>query len=230
MLSFFVTLCHEIFHAKSYTAVGFSSEDKTLIIKQIGVQFETHNEQYFLGMNEAITEKLTEMAMDYLYEHSDDAEIANLFGSLIQESKNKREDDEFLNKKTPFLFKSNALVFDKDHRNDPVSQELRRPHYVLPGPEHAGSIRYVGYTFERFIMEKLIEKICDKTGKEKGEVNKIFVSVYFDGKIGKLKKIIDESFGTGTFKEIGLAYSGLRSDEGNFFIKTKRLENIVSNL
>jgi len=229
-LCFFVTLCHEIFHAKSYATVGVIPGSGSLILRQIGVFFENHDERYFESMNEALTEKLTELAMDYLYEHSGDEEIANLFGNLIQESKSKREDGNFLSGRIPFVFKNDAIVFDKDHKNDPVSQRLRRPHYVLPGPEHAGSIKYTAYIFERFILDKLIEKICGKTGKDEIEVNKIFLGAYFDGKIGRLKKIIDESFGVGTFEKIGPAYSDLRSNDDIFSIKAKRIESVISKL
>ena len=179
-------LIHEIIHFKSYQAAQITTEN-SLTDYRVGLTVATRDGKtdQFRNLNEAITEDLTYEAMQ-----------TQEFRELAQDKIKEKE--------------SLIQAFDRQHNLDMNKESDPSVFYVevLEGEAHA-PIRLDQYEFTykkereglRILIDKLLEKNKDLfTAPE--DVRMLFVKSAFSGDLLEIGRLIEKTFGKGTFRKI----------------------------
>jgi len=175
-------------HFKAYNAVRVNEEEGKILQYRTGFTIDSPKKRYFFGLiNEAVTEELSRQFilrnLDHpLIKSEYDWMVDDLSSQQIQKNGSVPED----------LFDGEGIYIPKTFRFKD-QQEL------------------VGYeTFSnvtgRKALTSLINTIDSKnTGAfgDPSEVFDLFVNAIFTGHMYELGKLIDRSFGRGTFRKIG---------------------------
>ncbi|MCK5080970.1 MAG: hypothetical protein KAQ63_02300 [Candidatus Moranbacteria bacterium] len=213
---FMHTSFHEMLHFKSYTSLQVMEDDKNnleLTNYRVGLTTTTRDGErlLFSNLNEAVTEKITkrflkaqeknpliekeaEATKEALKEHVKSYD--NLTGAAISDEVyyGKLEDCKFnkVNKKK------------KEEMAKAVGLDEAEEYFPDFGKEFKGE--FFSYKKERQMLDKLIEKILEKNlnkFKDSEEVFEIFAKGMMTGNILPIGKLIERSFGSGTFRKIG---------------------------
>lgn len=198
-LSFAHYLSHELIHFKSYGAiqVPFKNEEKLDYEYRSGFKFKNResNKQFFGGIDEAITEELSKKIIESIKMGNnklfiDEIDITN---NLSQKYYSKDDLGDLVY----------VVLLEKD---DP-----RRDKFNVYGEEYA-------YQEERKNLASLITKITEKNKYLSYEdVFNLFVAGKLQGNILPVSKLIENTFGIGTFRKIGeLSSVGNNKDFKNF--------------
>lgn len=211
-------LFHEELHIKSHQAAQYVEEDgkKKLEEYRSGLTLTSAKRENFAAqfrkLNEAIIETLAiqfwegKIAKDERY-RAEMERVARLQAVLREESAalktaNKLSDEEF----------------------EAAAGEICA---ALPGDGTPELVRFA-YSAERAALSMLISNLAERTGGDAGEIFGLFVKSALSGHMVELGRLIDRTFGAGTFKRLGaissqkhtkeelLAFvSDLRSEEKN---------------
>lgn len=192
------SVIHEMIHFKSYNSLQLlikknmkGNISRTNDVKVNRVGFSVHSRsgesKYFSVINEAITEELSKKLIKSgkLANHPVFAEEINttkeIMGRYPVGNIATNIDDIYLAK---VFNSSNELVSNK----------------VTVGRKE------FSYEDERKFLNTLIEEIFDgnrEKFKDKQEIFDIFVKTVFGGRLTQIGKLIDETFGRGSFRKIG---------------------------
>lgn len=180
---------HELVHFKSYGALHIREEDRVLDEYRSGlvVRRRSDGKHYFDSLNEAVTEELTKR---FIESHSDNP----LFKEEIEATAEikKQNPDAVDSEGNPFFREDTFYVS--------VTGE-KEGEKLLEGAEFT-------YREEREVLHVLIDKLYQKKTEEfrdREEVFDLFARSMFTGNILPLGRLIDRTFGKGTFRKIGEA-------------------------
>ena len=175
---------HEMVHFKFYNALKRSERYDALGVYREGLKTlkKTDNQEpYFGNINEAIVEELTIRFVKELRENP-------LFKDEFDQTEKYK--NEFADKKT--------------ESGEPL---LNGEEYYINYSEEDSTLWTVCFTKiqERRILSKLVDKIYQKNTNDfnrKDEVFDVFVKAALTGKTIRLWRLIDGTFGKGTFRKI----------------------------
>lgn len=175
-------LFHEMIHLRGHTAFvnigGYLSDYRS------GLEVVKNNFSRFHCLNEAVTEELTREFILRYHDHP-------LFRNDIEEVKT-----------------ISAASAEKFNPYNTFTQDLEKDGLLLPQEQSDGSNTLVGFAYpiERNALNELIDRLHyfnpDRFKTRKQIFNK-FVNGLFTGHIYELGKLIDGTFGKGTFRKIG---------------------------
>lgn len=177
------TLFHEMIHLQGYFS-DHAKGDQLVGHRRGLIAFKGDNEHFRL-LDEAVTEELTR---EFLLRYQDNP----LFRSDVHDIKSlisqvSQKFDPFDDTKE--MFEKNGLLFPQ--------LEPSRPGFTLVG---------FAYPVERSALNSLIDKVYESNRdvlKSRKQVFNKFVNALFSGHIYELGKLIDSTFGSGTFRSIG---------------------------
>jgi hypothetical protein len=188
----FAKLLHEIMHYKSYSAyqVIKKEDEKFLAVYRNGLIVRARNgeERYFCYLEEGITQDLTKNALDEaLLNNEILKEEYQKFQNDIESRKNKARDNYIASMDafgSPMPLNDNTFFINEDGR-------------FWETFSYGESMRLLDV-----LSNKLFEKNQDKFQSE-SEVKEIFRKSRFTGDLLELGRLIDKTFGKGTFRKIG---------------------------
>lgn len=178
---------HEMLHFKLYNSLKKLENYPMYKPYRVGLEIyerDDSSRSYFGNLDEAITEELTIRLLSKVVKHP-------LFKKDLEQTKKAKE--LFVNKKTEngeSLVRGSEFYIYFDEENS----MLQAAHYTKER--------------ERKSLNKLIEKIYQKNidkFKSKDEVFYLFVQAVVTGRIIGLGRVIDNTFGKGTFRKIAEA-------------------------
>lgn len=197
-LAFVRMIVHEMLHFKSYNALQVTTEGKVGHYRSgLKVHSRDGKKLYFESLDEAVIEELTKRLVAELKQES-----------IFQEDVKKTR--ETIKRYSEARSASGTPLFDEDTFNAEVEEKkswgasLGRL-FGLSGTQKINTNRFV-YPQEREMLSILMDKIRERnTGKFKDteEVFEMFVKGVMTGNILEIGKIIDSTFGVGTFRSIG---------------------------
>jgi len=181
---------HEMIHFKSYAALqvqegqNCKKEDEEVSLYRLGLEaYKRRGEEvYFNNLNEGLTEELTRKFISSLKEHP-------LFRKDFEET---AETEKQYKKRYPHFFNSDT--------------------YCAKVVEFSNSEKVVrvgefSQDNQRKVLNILIDKICQKNKdnelKNREKVFDMFARAMFTGNLLPLGRLIDKTFGKGTFRRIG---------------------------
>ena len=188
MLSHFAhSIVHEFTHFKSHNAVRVSNYDGVLEYR-VGLSVANEGRLRLGLLNEAVTE---EVAIEFFMRYQnhplfkDEINRARQFINGVQEEMHNQDPNSSENFDDDLIF-----VSGNKNENGEVVETLNSFSYVTEREALDELIVRLGY----FHPEKF---------KTKKQVLNKFVEALFTGHIYELGKLIDTTFGTGTFRQIG---------------------------
>jgi len=194
-LVFIKKVLYEMIHFKSYNALKKLENSSSFDAYQIGLHTykrSDNDESYFGNLNEAVIEELVIIFLNSLIEHP-------LFKNEFKETAKMKK--HFSDQKTstgkPLINGDEYYInFDQDNSKLWSANITRRQ--------------------ERRILNKLIERVFQKNMdkfKSKEEVFDLFVEAIMTGKIIRLGRLIDKTFGKKTFRKIAELESDVDQQE-----------------
>jgi|SRR3989344_1348847 len=174
-------LVHEILHFVSFQSIEITEKGKRKInIRRLGIEIgsKRKREIYFEDINEAITEELVKRFDEKYFEGL----------SILHEELKHREG-----------FRKNKTENTDDISNLEIVKEIG------PGNFEAIGYRYA-YEKERQYLNEIIENIYKNNPEEfntKEEVFKIFGEAAMSGKLLKIARLIEKTYGKGSFRILG---------------------------
>ncbi|MDO8515655.1 MAG: hypothetical protein Q7S28_00195 [bacterium] len=195
---------HELVHFKSYNAmqVTLTQDPKLRELRPYRGGLEIHKRDsdsvYFNNLNEAITEDITkELAINILQEHplfkeelEQTKELAARYSDISDENGNEFFTDD--------LYR--ATLLDKTTWKDAIARVFNK--------ERSRKVEGKEFTYQkqREILSTLALKIFEHNKEQfndTDEVMRMFAKSMLTGNILSLGKLIDTTFGKGTFRKIG---------------------------
>lgn len=201
-------LIHESLHFKSYNALQILSAEKTEADKKpelssYRVGFATYSRngkiEYFSELNEAMTEELSKRI------------LSDLLGSLRHNpifSEEIQKTEEIANKYSGAKVKSGKLLFTGDtlHARTEIPNDLGEIIRYMIG-KRSPTIKTESHTYrkQRRMLNSLMDKIWNKHHdkfKDQEEVFDVFARSYMTGNLLPIGRLIEDTFGKGTFRNI----------------------------
>jgi hypothetical protein len=189
-LSFAAIVVHELMHFNSYQSVEYTGE-KSLHLRRVGLgtAVKSEDEEYFIQYNEAVTEELKIRFMK------------QYFSEIPELQKEIEERDNITEKLKPEnKYLADDLLWIKKEEGGPIF--------------HWNVYKKYRESFNntiRMIMEKNPEKFSNTE-----EVFNIFARAYFTGHILEIARLIESTFGKGSFRIMGEKTKGnpvIKNDE-----------------
>lgn len=197
-LSFMRMVVHEMLHFKSYNALQITTEEKVGHYRTgLKVHSRDGKELYFKSLDEAVIEELTKRLVTELAQKT-----------LFEEDVKRTEEIIKRYPKTKSI--AGTPLFDED-TFDAEGEEKKSwgasigRLFGLSGIQKIYTHSFV-YPQERKMLSILIDKIMERNiGKftNTEEVFEMFAKGVMTGNILEIGKLIDTSFGAGTFRNIG---------------------------
>ncbi len=213
LIPFMNLVLHEILHFKSYAAFSVDQELKPWSYRR-GVRVfppatSPKIEAYFLGLDEAIT-----------------AEIGKrLFNQLIENKIFTEEIRWLRSEKAKLLIKDLSIIFNFPEDEIFWINENYEFNFDL---ENSNNIRI----FEFYHQRKVLNYLCEEIQKEfsdqypnKEAVFNEFFKAYFNGKLLTIARLVEKTFGEGSFRLLGQMKTVLISEVKNIFEKLQNLRN-----
>ncbi len=200
-IMFMDKVLHEMIHFKSYNAMQLTTaESPTLREHRMGLVVYTRDGEnmYFTNLNEAVTEELTRRFAGKLFkdplfarENSRTKEIARRYPNAVASS--------------------GEPLFDRDTFYAEVASERTWSEAIgrlFGGQEGVKEIRTGNFSYieERSMLDNLLTKVLEGNSgqfNDKEEVFEVFARGMITGNIVPVGKLIDKTFGRGTFRRIG---------------------------
>lgn len=203
-------VCHELIHFKSHGAIQVPTEGDELDFGYRG-GFTTNSRDgkstYYSMLDEGLTEELSKRTVEELKRNrhslvADEAEET----SKVQAEYGKK------NGEVGEFFSKDLLWAKYLDENDP-----RRAEYRVTGFEYA-------YTEQRDVLYMLVDKLYAKNAGQFTDKEQVF-DLFFKGKMQgnflSIAKLIDKTFGKGTFRKIGeLSGSAKTMEEYKEFVES----------
>lgn len=196
-LAFAERVFHEMVHFKSYNALQITKSEKSEVDEyRVGLTVSTRDgkKMFFSNLNEAVTE---EMVKRYVLKNVQALSENPLFSREIKQS--REIISEYSNAKTS----SGESLFNLDTYYAEI-KGIRK----LSGGGEVTNISTKGFTYreERRVLSMLINKLFEHNRerfKNTDEVFEMFAKGMMTGNILPIGKLIDGTFGAGTFRKIG---------------------------
>lgn len=197
---FLKKLFHEMLHFKSYNALQVTTGDDSKIDQyRVGLTVVTRDgeRQYFKFLNEAVTEELTKRFSTQLFDEEIFSEEQERTYEIMERYPDcKRNNGERLFDGEVFY----AETMDSDTWKDAVGR--------IFGKERNREIMTEGFTYreEREFLSLLVYRLYDANTdyfKDREEVFDLFAKAALTGNLLTIGKLIDKTFGQGTFRKIG---------------------------
>lgn len=187
-LSLMQYLCHELIHFKSYGAMQVPVGKEGIVDYHyragLGLRSRDAERVYFGAIDEALTEELAKRLVEDLKKTDNP-----LFIEEINETKR-------------FLRYTASGVGNEEVDS---TEDVISAYRVSDGADQTLVIRYV-YKEQRKVLSALIDKIYKKNKSSfnnKEEVFNVFAKSKFEGGMLRVGKLIDDTFGKGTFRRLG---------------------------
>ncbi len=190
----FAKLLHEIMHYKSYLAFqvikGEGDEDKFLAVYRGGliVRSRSGRERYFSYLEEGITQDLTKNALDEALANNE---------ILKKEYLEFQNDIESRTNKARGNYNASMDAFGSPTPLDENTFYINKDGSYWDTFSYGESMRLIDV-----LCNKLYAKNQDKFQSE-SEIKEIFRRSHFNGDLLELGRLIDKTFGKGTFRKIG---------------------------
>ncbi len=203
-MNFAKKIIHEMLHFKSYGALQITKSGKPeLEDYRLGLIINTRNgkNEYFSSLNEAVTEEITKK---YSIEHIKDLSRNPLFEQEIKQTR------EIISGHPNTKTESGRPLFN----NDIFYAEIKE----VSNDKKTTTIVTKGFTYkrERLVLNKLIDKLLGKNKeelKDREEIFNLFAKGMLNGNILPIGRLIDNTFGKGTFRKIGELDSDIKAQE-----------------
>ena len=201
-IAFMKTAFHEMLHFKSYGAAQITTgENPELDEYRLGLTVTTRDGKkiYFVNLNEAMTEEMTKLFAKKLLNNP-------LFIDEIRQTRDVME------KHAQAITASGEPLFDEDtfYAEIQGGKSWRESADRLFGKLFGSSVKISteGFTYkqERKILNTLIDKIFQRNPEmfqEREEVFEVFAKGMMSGNILPVGRLIEKTFGYGTFRKIG---------------------------
>lgn len=183
-IAFMKKVVHEMLHFKSYSALQITSNHMKLEEYRVGLVIHSRDgkELYLKNLNEAITEEMTKRIIKKVAEEP----------FFIQETNRTKE---ILNKYPNATTASNEPLFDEDT-------------FCVQMKDGTNIINAENFTKneERKILQTLLDKLFIQNKKyfeSPEDVFEMFSRAMMTGNIMPIGKLINHTFGNGTFIKIG---------------------------
>ena len=212
-LATFNRVLHEMIHFKSYNTLQIlelKENIKTKVQKyRVGLTMLSRKDDkksYFTNINEAVTEMLTMELMK-----------KNISNPLFEKDLNKTK--KISERYHDTLTENDEKFFNEDMYFADIVQEKSSENKGFP----SFSLRAYGFSYkkERVILEELVKKLYEKNREKFNnteEVLNLFKEGAMTGNMMKYGRLIDNTFGKGTLRKIGVLDSSADSQEE--FIKS----------
>lgn len=206
-------MLHEQLHFKSYNAMqGITADsqegDKTYLFiddYRIGLTINSRDgkNSYFLNLNEAITEELVKRSSEELFDDSVFADEKEQFKTMQRANEHMKESSEY-DAVMDIIDDPDTIYANLFSADSEIGRTL--------APEGEGdqvfhSVKFA-YPKQRAALNVLIQKIYTQNSDDfKGEdaVFDEFAKAALSGRLLPLARLIDNTFGSGTFRKIGEA-------------------------
>lgn len=199
------SIIHETLHFKSYNALQLSSVEKSdpnqepiLMSYRIGLEARSRDgkEKYFSELNEAMTEELSKRILVDIY---GELRSEPMFEEeILRSEKIIQKYPDAITKSGKRLFTSDTIYAEAETANDALvmigkrSVKLKTKSYV--------------YKKQRRMLNSLIDKVWNKHKdiyKDQEKVFDVFAKAYMTGNLLTIGRLIEDTFGEGTFRKIG---------------------------
>jgi hypothetical protein len=203
-LGFLNLVAHELFHADSFNALK-TDNDRSVQPYRTGFQFSKDAKPYFLAINEAITEiRARELMAKELKSNPFYADVLRETQAIKAEGLAK----------AVYLLKnsiSGQQVFGADGAL--AASFNRRGNILLAGD---------AYREERQTLVRLCDVLAKKNHSTREKVLAQFMSAAKDGNYLPVARVVENTFGRGSFRELGrVSQSGVGFEN---WVKVKELE------
>jgi hypothetical protein len=167
-------------HFKSYQSIQITDQ-KRIELYRLGFIVNSHNrrDRYFQNINEAITEKLSKQFYNY------ELKSTPLFQAEIEDAERLREH-------------SLAAAKNLAETEDAID--------IFQADFNNHTFECFSYLEQRRALDELIDKLFFKNREEfrsRKQISDMFVKAMLGGNILPIGKLIDRTFGKGTFRKIG---------------------------
>lgn len=193
-MAFMVKTFHEMIHFKSYNSMQVTKEDDpNLDWHRLGLIIITRDGKhlYFRNLNEAVTEEISKRF------------ASKLFNDPLFSEETRQTRDVMENNPQAVVSGTDDPLFDDDTYYAEIigrSSGFQNEERVSIGTSH------FSYKKERMVLENLIDKIFERNPEkfnDRNEVFEIFAKGMMTGNILPVGRLMDNSFGRGTFRKIG---------------------------
>ncbi len=197
----FEKMIHELIHLKSYNAIQVvQGTEKSIGDYRMGMEVTSRDARrwYFKLLNEAVTEKLT---MAIFSQSMNNLLFADDLAKTVLNKENyKKKIAEETGKE--FIFNDNVYYVGQERNTWP--QQVGRKIGLVKGKQEVIFDSH-GYSRERELLDILIDRIMQHHHEysDKSEVFDIFVKAVLQGDIRPLARVIESTFGKGTFRRFG---------------------------
>ena len=189
-LDFAQSVAHEIMHMNSFHSAVLDNKSNTISERRSGFSIETkdgeESELYFRGINEAITEELTKR-----FDEEHFRMIPTLADTIKERDKCRADwSSERISKglkDNPRVIRNLSVVEEKD------------------GTDRVMRVSWK-YIEERKRLREIVAELQRKNSEQfelKEDAFSIFAEAYFTGKMLKVSRLVEKTFGGGSFKRLG---------------------------
>jgi len=205
LLEFADYVCHELIHFKSHGALQVTTEGEIDFQYRSGFKSASRDgkKSYFRHIDEGLTEMISKQLIEKLK-----AENHTLFKRDIEETERVKQEYRDNKEVTEFFASGDILSAHFLPENDPNR---------LMG----FNIKYIPYAYkgQRDCIGELMDKIYKKNSDQftdTDEIYRLFVKGKLEGNYLSIGRIIDQTYGKGTFRKLGEVSSAELPDFENF--------------
>ena len=182
-------LIHELIHLKSYGALMISEPDRDVIPYRVGLHMAERHEKatYFKPLNEAITEELTK----HIFLNAEEPKLQH----ILQTTR------EFAAKNPDAINELGGPLFDEDTYDLEIVGKEERQTKV--------EVNKFSYAAERRYLWQLVDKLYSQNTEsfpDREAVFTLFARAAINGNILPLGRLIEKTFGKGTFRKLAECY------------------------
>ncbi len=191
---------HELLHFKSYNALQFTLGEKSkVMLYRLGffIKGRKNNEEFFDNINEAITEDLTKKFVLKIY-------LDPLFSKDLKKTKEViSKYPDMIDSQGEFLIKKEDMFYAAIKKR--TLGELIDDFFCKERMTRM-SVEEFTYARQRKNLNILIDKLFERNRdyfKNREEIFELFVKGMVTGNILPIGRLIEKTFGNGTFRKIG---------------------------
>lgn len=211
LVAFLRKIIHELLHFKSYNALQTTvGKNSQLIDYRVGLSVNTRDGKfrYFTNLNEAITEELTKRLFAKTSQNK-------IFARELHQTK------KIIATYPRAIADSGGDLFDSDtfyanvEGKKSFKESIGRFFGIAEKSKRINTEKFT-YSEERKIINTLIDKLFEKNKahfKNREDVFNIFAKGMMTGNILPVGKLIDKTFGSGTFRKIGELDKDIKAQE-----------------
>lgn len=205
------SLLHELIHFKSHIAmqdgeVSDPKKDQVYVFDsdyRVGLTIKAANmkDAYFLNLNEAITEELVKRFSKKLFDDPLFAQEKEDFHTMKQANQGMKEEGE-TDQGIPVMDDPDLVYVNLYEPEDPEAKMLMPDRFADDSVLYA--VTYA-YPKQREVLRELVQKIYARNEDAFADADAVFdefARASLSGNLLPLGKLVDETFGAGTFRNI----------------------------